>query len=106
MAPLNLEVLLLGIARNILFARDRHLVVEIEIARILVAFLIGGLSPNAPRTFREDFSRQLQVPVVVDGEIVTTVAQVETTRTLVAIARHDEARTIGVCERKIGKGNS
>ena len=90
--PLYLEVLDLVIVWQVLLTRFGDLVVEVETSRIFVSSLVVGLSRHTPRTLGEYFSCELEVHVVVEGEIVTTIAQVESSFVLISIGWHDESR--------------
>ena len=106
MAPLYLETGLLGIVGHALVAVLGVLVTEEETAVIAVSLAVVACSREAPGAFGIDFAQQFQVPLVVDGKIIATIAQVETAGTLVAITGHDETAGIALGEGKetIGYG--
>ena len=82
----------LHIVRHVLFAGLGHEVARIERTRILVSLVIVGLGGKSPRSLRKDFAQHFQVHVVADGEIVSPVAQIETTVHFIPESRHDEPR--------------
>ena len=99
MAPLQLEALLLGKVGHSLITCLGILIAEIEASRILVALAIVAGSRESPRTLGVDFAQEFQVPFVVDGKIISTISQIESSVALIAISRHDKTAAIA-----LGKG--
>ena len=100
MAPYNFEVLGHGVVAQSLVACLGHLVVHLKQARELVAFHVVGLRTQGPRAFREDVSTQLQVHLVADGEVITSVHQTEAAAGVIHIGRHQEAGLVTAGEGK------
>lgn len=100
MAPLQLETLLLGKVGHSLITCLGILIAEIETSRILVSLAIVAGSRESPRTLGIDFAQEFQVPLVVDGKIISTIAQIESAVTLIAISRHDETAAIALVKGK------
>ena len=91
MGPLYLETLLLGIVRQTLVAGLCVEVRGIERAGVFVAFLVVAGGGQAPRAFGVYLTEKFQVHLVADGEIVSSVAQIESAGALVAVCRHYES---------------
>ena len=91
MAPHYLKTGLLRVVGHILLAVDGVLIAGQERTAVAITLAIVRGSREAPRAFGIDFTYQLQVHLIVDGKIVTTIAQIETTLGLITIGRHDES---------------
>ena len=100
MTPLHFERFLLRIVGHILIAGLGVLKTQEETARIAVALVVVACCRHAPRAFSVYLAEELEVPLVVDGKVVATVAQVESAVVLVAVCRHDEARRVALGERE------
>ncbi|EJX09266.1 hypothetical protein EVA_02626 [gut metagenome] len=96
--PLELEALCHRIVRHILFALHRMEEAEVEVTAVFVALVVVDFVAQSPRTLGIDFAQHLHVHIVVDGEVVAPVAQVEAADGLVAIDRHDEAARVALVE--------
>ena len=100
MTPLHLETLLLGEVRHSLVTRLRILVTEEEGTGILVSLAVVACRRKSPRTLGVDFSQQFQIPLVADGEIISTVTEIETAVALITIGRHNETAAVALGERE------
>ena len=98
MRPLDLKTGFLRVVFLVLLTFDAVLITGQERAVISVAFSVVRRCSQAPRAFRIDFANQLQVDLIIDGKIVTTITQVETSLHLITVSRHDQ--TTGVAFRK------
>lgn len=78
MRPCQLEVGLFGIVGHTFVAEYGNEVTEKKVPGEFVTFDVCRLSVESPRTFGVDLSGEGQVDVVVDGKVVTSVAQIET----------------------------
>ena len=105
MTPRNSEVFGNHIIRHILFTGLSHQITRIERTTELITFVVIGLGREAPRTFRENFSQHLQVHIIIDGKVVPTVTQIETTIHFITESRHNETGRITAIKRKETKRN-
>ena len=94
MTPLHLETLLLSKVRHSLVTRLRILVTEEETSRVLIAFAVITCSRNTPGALRVDFTQEFQVPLVIDGKIISTISEIEATVAFITIGRHDKTTTV------------
>ena len=90
MRPLDRETGFTHVVRHILVACHRILVAGIERTAVTVALLIIGCCRETPRALGINFAQEFQVDLVVDGKIVATITQIEATRRLVTVSRHDD----------------
>ena len=97
-SPLQAETARFGVVGHSLVSGLDVLIVETEVAGVFVAFVVGRRRIGLPRAFGVDAAREAQVDVVVDGEVVAAVAQVESAGRLVAVAGHEEARRVAAAE--------
>ena len=106
MLPLYREAGILLIVFHSLVTSHSALIVEAERAIVTVALTIIGKSAQGPRAFGIDVTSELEVHLVTDGKIVAAFAQIESSRGLVTIGRHDETAGIalGKGEEAIGNG--
>ena len=105
MVPLDLEALLLGVVGHSLVACLRVLITEVERSVVTVSPAVVAGRAQAPAALRVDLAEQLQVPLVADGEVVASVAEIEAAVILLAIGGHDEARTVFLGEREEAVGD-
>ena len=63
------------------------------------------LRPDSPRTFGVDVSRDLQIHVVIDGEIVSSVGEIQTSGIVIAESRHQNTAGVTVGDREESKGD-
>ena len=96
--PRHLEALRRDKVRHVLLARLRVLVAEVKVSAEAVTLLVGGLLRQRPGALRVDVGQQLGVHIVVEGKIISALTQIEASRRLVAIARHDEAAAVFLLE--------
>ena len=94
MAPDNLEVVHLRIVGRSLVAGDGRKVREVERTAEFISLAIRGMSGDTPRPFCIDFASQRQVNIIVDSEIITAVAQIESTVVVIAETREDDTARI------------
>ena len=100
MTPLHLETLLLGKVRHSLVTRLRILITEEETSRVLIAFAVITCSRNTPGALRVDFTQEFQVPLVIDGKIISTISEIEASVAFITIGRHDETTTVALGKRE------
>ena len=105
MVPLDLEALLLGVVGHSLVACLRVLITEVERSVVTVSPAVVAGRAQTPAALRVDLAEQLQVPLVADGEVVASVAEIEAAVILLAIGGHDEARTVFLGEREEAVGD-
>ena len=103
MAPGELHILLLHVVGQTLIACLGHIVAEGEIALELVANGIAAFGGYLPGTLRIDVASNSQIDIVVDGEIIAAVAQIEALGLVGAIGRHKDSARIGFREREIAE---
>ena len=106
MGPCHLQTRLFRIVRHVLVAVHRVLVRHHGISAEPIAFGIACFAAQSPRALGVDFAQYLEVYLVVDGQVVSSVAEIETACHLVAIGRHDDSRRIafGKGEEAVGYG--
>ena len=92
--PLYLEALRHHIVGHILLALHRADETGVEVSAESVALAVVHLAAQSPGALRVDFAQGLEVHVVVDGEVVAAVAQVETANRFVAKGGHNKARRV------------
>ena len=105
MRPLDLEVLAHRIVRHSFLTRHIVTVTDVEVAREMVAPYIFRLGTQRPSTFGVDVTEDLHVHIIVDGEIDTTVAEVQTSGEVITKSRHDDSAGIGVGNREEAEGD-
>ena len=98
MAPLNLETLLTPIVGKALITRFGVLIIEEETTAIFISFAIVRRHRQSPRPFRVNLAKYLQVDLVAQGKVVSTITQVESAVAFVTIRRHNESARITLCE--------
>ena len=106
MRPLDREAGFTYVVRHVLVARHRILVAGIERTAVTIALLIIGCCRESPRALSIDFTQEFKVDLVVDGKIVAAITQIEATRRLVTISRHDDTRRVALGEGEKAIGNS
>ena len=106
MTPLQLETLALQVVGHALLTILRILVAEQETAAVLVSLSVVAGGADTPRPLGVDLSQELQVPFVVDREILTNITPVESAGALITIARHDKSTAVALGEREetVGDG--
>ena len=104
MVPHHLEVFHLVVVGITFLACHRREVVDIEGAGILIALGIGRLCRQAPRTTRVDFTRQCQIGILAQRQIVTAIAQVEATVIVLAEGWHQNTALVLLAEGEITEG--
>ena len=98
MRPLNLKAGRLAIIWHILLTMNGVLITGQERAVVSVTLSVVRRCRQTPGALGIDLTDQLQVHLVTDSEIITTITQIETTISLITIGRHDQ--TAGVALRK------
>ena len=106
MAPRQLEALRDAVVGHVLLARLCVLVADVEVTAEAIALAVGGLCGECPRAFGVNLAQHFGIDVVVDGEVVAAVAQIEAAGGLVAVGRHDESAAVLALkgEEAIGDG--
>ena len=94
MCPSDLEVLCNGVIRQTLVAGLRGKRAGIDVTRILVTFLVSGLSRHTPGALGEYLTQNLEVKIIGQGKIVTAVLEIETSLHLITVCGNDYARCI------------
>ena len=104
MTPLQFEAGSLLIVGHILLSVLCVLIAEQEGTTVAVALDVVRGCRQAPRALGIDLAQQLQVHLIRDGKVITTIAQVEATTGLIAIGRHDQTTAIvlGEGEEAVG----
>ena len=105
MAPLHLEALLPMVVGKPFVACLCILIVEEEAAVVFISLTIVGCDRQPPRSLRIDLAEDFQVELVAQCKVVSTVSEVESACTLVAIRRHNESARIAFREREEPVGN-
>ena len=82
-----------------------HLIACLQQTGIFVTLHIVRLHIQRPRTFREDIRPQLQVHLVTDGEVISTVRQTEATIGVIHIGRHQKTGLVTARKREKEKWN-
>ena len=100
MAPLYLKLSGLRVVTRIFLTIHGTEIADKESTVIFVSFLIVGGSLKSPASLGVDLSEQLQIHLIADGEIISSVAQIESLRHLVTISRHDKSTAIALCKRE------
>ena len=103
MAPENLEVGLHGVVGRSFFSENRLEVVEAEVAAEFIAFGVCGAGVDTPRSFGVELAGECEVDVVVYCEVVSAIAEIESSVVVIAESGHDYARCIFVGEREVSE---
>ena len=94
MRPRHAEVFLFRIVWRAFVAGDGRQVADVEVAGKFIAFPVRRLRGKTPRAFRVYFSGEGEIDIVVDCEIVSSVAQVKSLLVVVAECRENDAGRI------------
>ena len=103
--PLYLEALRHHIVGHILLALHGADETGVEVSAESVALAVVHLAAQAPGALRVDFAQGLEVHIVVDGEIVAAIAQIETANRFIAKGGNDETRGVFLVYREESIGN-
>ena len=90
MTPKNLEVGLHGVVRRTFLTHYSLKIAEVEVTGVFISLGVGRCRPQAPRAFCIDFAGKCEVDIIVDGEIIAAVAEIEASVVVVTERRHDD----------------
>lgn len=105
-APQNLEVGLLGVVGQTLVSEYGFEVRDIEAAGVTVTLDITRPGRQTPRPLSIDFAGECKVHILIYGEVVAAITQVETAVVVIAKSREYHAGGVGLCKWKVSEGHS
>ena len=105
-APHNLEVFRNLVIIESLVARLGDLVVKLEETRVFVSLDVVTLRIEGPGAFGKDIPPQLEVHLVADSKVVTTIGQTEATVGVIHVSGHQETTLIAAAEGEEKEGYS